>query len=94
MDAIRTLSISLPVEILDKLTVRAEKQGRSLDEVVWEALRRYESVESLRELQAYGNKRALELGIKEEDVDRMLHEHRAERLALFEASGAREPIAS
>ena len=50
-----------------------------MSELVREALRRYESLESLRELQAYGERRARGLGITEEDVDRLIHEDRVEK---------------
>jgi predicted transcriptional regulator len=94
METMRKLSISLPVEMLDRLKMRAEKEDRTVDELAGEALRRYEAVQSLRELQEYGNKRTLEFGIKEEDVHRIIHEYRAEKRALLEATGVLEPVAS
>jgi hypothetical protein len=40
METMRKLSISLPVEMLDRLKMRAEKEDRTVDELAGEALRR------------------------------------------------------
>jgi Arc/MetJ-type ribon-helix-helix transcriptional regulator len=69
-----------------------------MSELVREALRRYEAMQRLRELQAYGKKRAAEVGIKEEDkeeeIDRLIHEYRAERRSRREEGGRIERKAS
>jgi hypothetical protein len=51
-------------------------------------------MQRLRELQAYGKKRADEMGIQEEDIDRLIHEYRAERRSRREEGGPIERKAS
>ena len=94
MRTTKVLSITLPEAMLVIAKERAKKENRTMSELVSEALRRYEAVQRLKELQSYGEKRARELGIKEEDVDRLIHEYRTERRSLLEASGTLERKAS
>jgi Arc/MetJ-type ribon-helix-helix transcriptional regulator len=77
MRTTKVLSVTLPEAMLKQAKKRAKKENRTMSELVREALRRYEGTQVLRELQAYGQQRARELGIKEEDVDRLIHEDRA-----------------
>jgi metal-responsive CopG/Arc/MetJ family transcriptional regulator len=78
----KVLSITLPEAMLKEAKKRAKKENRTMSELVREALRRYESAEWLKEVQAYGEERAIATGIlTEEDVDRAIHEVRAERRA-------------
>ncbi len=52
-----------------------------MSELVREALRYYERERSWAETNAYGRARAEALGIREEDVDRLIHEYRREKRA-------------
>jgi metal-responsive CopG/Arc/MetJ family transcriptional regulator len=82
MRTTKVLSVTLPEAMLKEAKKRAKKENRTMSELVREALRRYEALQSLRELQAYGEERAREAGIlTEEDVDRVIHEYRAEKRA-------------
>ena len=95
MRTTKVLSITLPEEMLKQAKKRAKKENRTMSEFVREALRRYEALQKLRELQAYGEKRAAAVGVStEEDVDRVIHEYRAEQRALPKANGLRERKAS
>lgn len=76
-----TKTIELPAEIVKEAEQLAKKEGRSKTELVEEALGRYMRRREWDEINTYGRKRAKELGIKEEDVDRIIHEHRAEERA-------------
>jgi Arc/MetJ-type ribon-helix-helix transcriptional regulator len=87
MRTTKVLSVTLPEAMLKAAKNRAKKENRTMSELVREALRRYEALQSLRELQAYGEERARALGIKEEDVDRLIHEHRAEERQRAKNSG-------
>jgi Arc/MetJ-type ribon-helix-helix transcriptional regulator len=87
MRTTKVLSVTLPEAMLKEAKKRAKKENRTMSELVREALRRYETLQTLRELQAYGEERARTLGIKEEDVDRLIHEHRAEERQRAESSG-------
>jgi len=79
MRTTKAISITLPEPMLDSARLRARKENRTMSELVREALRRYEASQWLAELQAYGQERAAASGIREEDVDRVIHEARAER---------------
>ncbi len=75
----KILSVSLPPDLLKAAERTAKKEGRTKSELFREALRRYLQEREWRELRRYGAVRAQRLGIREADVDRLIHEHRAER---------------
>jgi CopG family transcriptional regulator/antitoxin EndoAI len=76
----KTWSISLPPKLEKEAEKAAKEEHRTKSELIREALRRYLEGRQLRKLQAYGAKRARELGIvSEDDVDRLVHEYRSER---------------
>jgi Arc/MetJ-type ribon-helix-helix transcriptional regulator len=82
MRTTKVVSITLPEAMLTEAKQRAAKENRTMSELVREALRRYEWTRWLEETQAYGAERAAAAGIlTEDDVDRVIHEHRAERRA-------------
>jgi predicted transcriptional regulator len=57
----------------------AKKENRTMSELVREALRQYERHRWWEETNAYGRARAEALGIREEEVDRVIHEYRHEK---------------
>lgn len=63
------------IEAVEKI---AKEENRTRSELVREALRRYIAEMELRRLQGYGLKKAKELRLKEEDVQRFIDESRAE----------------
>jgi len=79
MRTTRTLSITLPPEMLSRVEKLARKENRTMSELVREALRYYERQRWWQEVNAYGRKRAEALGIGEDDVDALIHEFRAEK---------------
>jgi Arc/MetJ-type ribon-helix-helix transcriptional regulator len=82
MRTTKVLSITLPEPMLAVAKERAKKENRTMSELVREALRRYEWTEFLKEIGPYAQERAEAAGIlTEEDVDRVIHEARAERRA-------------
>jgi len=82
MRTTKVLSITLPEAMLIEAKKRAKKENRTMSELVREALRQYQDMQWLKEMQAYGEKRAAASGIlTEKDVDRVIHEYRAERRA-------------
>ena len=85
MRTTKVLSVTLPDEMLKQAKRRAKLENRTMSELVREALRRYEWTQFLSETQAYGRKRAEELGITEADVNRLIKEYRQEQ------RGARAP---
>jgi CopG family transcriptional regulator / antitoxin EndoAI len=82
----KTVSITLPPDLLLKAQEIAQREHRTMSELMREALRTYMSErqartqQSWQELLQYGQARAKELGITtEEDVDRLIHEYRREK---------------
>jgi predicted transcriptional regulator len=60
----------------------AKKQSRTMSELIREALRHYERRSWWDEVNAYGQARADRLGIREEDVDRLVHEVRGKKKSI------------
>ena len=82
----KTVSITLPPDLLLKAQEIANREHRTMSELMREALRTYiagrraAAEESWREILEYGHARGRELGITtEEDVDRLIHEYRREK---------------
>jgi AbrB family looped-hinge helix DNA binding protein len=57
----------------------AKEENCTRSELIREALRHYIAERELRRLQRYGMKKAKEFGLKEEDVQRLIDEYRAEQ---------------
>ena len=95
MRTTKVLSVTLPDEMLKNAKKLAQKENRTMSELVREALRRYEWTQWLKEMQEYGEERARAAGIlTEEDVDRVIHEYRAEKRAAAEKKRLQERKAS
>ena len=71
-------NIALEPELFARITEEAAAEGRTSDELANEAAQRYLALRRLDRLQRYGQKRAQELGITEEDIPRLIAESRAE----------------
>jgi CopG family transcriptional regulator / antitoxin EndoAI len=54
----------------------AKRESRTMSELVREALRQYERRSWWEEVNEYGRRRAGELGLRERDVERLVHESR------------------
>jgi CopG family transcriptional regulator/antitoxin EndoAI len=74
----RLITISIFPELLEEAEKVAKEENRTRSELIREALRRYIAERELRRLQRYGMEKAQELSLKEEDVQRLIDEHRAE----------------
>jgi hypothetical protein len=72
-------NIAIEPELFARVTEEAVAEGTTADEIANEAMNRYLAVRRLDRLQRYGQKRAEELGITEDDVPRLIGESRAER---------------
>ncbi|HEY1203633.1 MAG: ribbon-helix-helix protein, CopG family [Bryobacteraceae bacterium] len=75
----RTLSITLPPEMLSRAEQLAERENRTMSELVREALRHYERRKWLEDINAYGRAKAEELGLGEADVVAMVKQVRKQR---------------
>lgn len=78
MRTTKLITISIMPEFLEEIEKLAKEERRTKSELVREALRRYIAERELRRLQRYGMKKAKELGLEEEDVQRLVDEYRAE----------------
>lgn len=81
MRTTRTLSITLPPEMLERAEEMARKEKRTMSELVREALRQYETGQWWAEMNAYGRARASELGLTEADVASAVLDVRRKRTA-------------
>ena len=66
-------------EAIEEAEMIAKDENRNRSELIREALRRYVAERELIRLQRYGMKKAKELGLKVEDVQRLIDEYRAEQ---------------
>jgi CopG family transcriptional regulator/antitoxin EndoAI len=73
----KLITISIFPELLEEAEKVAREENRTRSELIREALRRYIAERELRRLQRYGMEKARELGLKEEDVQRLIDEYRA-----------------
>ena len=71
-------NVAIEPELFERMSEEAKAEGKTADEIANEATRRYLAVRRLQKLQQYGQGRAEELGITEEDVPRLIAESRAE----------------
>ncbi|HWW13034.1 MAG TPA: ribbon-helix-helix protein, CopG family [Candidatus Dormibacteraeota bacterium] len=76
MRSSRTLSVTLPPEMLKRAQSIAKRESRTMSELVREALRHYDRRARWDEVNAYGRQRAEERGLREEDVERLVHVRR------------------
>ena len=78
METGKNLHASIPTALLVEAEKIAAAQHVSMDELTQAAMKRYLDELGWKKLYAYGEGQARELGIKEEDVDRIIHEFRDE----------------
>ncbi len=70
------ISVMLPDELAAEMRQAAEAQGLTLDELIQAATERYLQLERLQRPLRYGQARAHEAGISEEDLPRLMKEWR------------------
>ena len=71
-------NIAIEPGLLIRVEEEAQKQGRTPDDIANEATRRFLALRRLQDLQQYGEQRAGELGLSEDDVPHLVTESRAE----------------
>ena len=80
MRTTKTLSVTLPPEMLTRAEELAKKEHRTMSELVREALRQYERKSWWDEMNDYGRKSAEAAGVKSElDVVDVIHAARQEK---------------
>jgi hypothetical protein len=72
-------NVAIEPELFARITEEAAAEGTTADQIANEATKRYLALRRFDRLQRYGQKRAEELGITEDDVPRLIAESRAER---------------
>ncbi len=80
MPATEMLSISLPLPVIEGTQDLARRENKTLDEVVLDALQRYQLDKSWEDFAEYGRASADAVEVRiEEDVLRVIHEYRREK---------------
>lgn len=72
-------NVAIEPELFARIAEEAAAEGRTTDDIANEATKRYLALRRLDRLQRYGQKRAEELGITEEDIPRLIAESRADK---------------
>ncbi len=75
----KTLSITLPPEMLAAAVEMARREHRTMSELVREALREYQRNNWWAQANAYGQAKAQERGLTENDVEQQVTDVRRER---------------
>ena len=76
----RTLSVTLPPDMLKRAQSIAKRESRTMSERIREALRHYERRTWWDDINAYGRSKAERQGIREQDVASLVHQVRAKRI--------------
>jgi CopG family transcriptional regulator/antitoxin EndoAI len=72
----KTITISIPPDMEAQIEVLMREEGRTRSELLREALRRYVRDREWRDLLRYGQGKAQEAGIGEEDVEDIVDSYR------------------
>lgn len=75
----KVLSLSLSPSIYKESKQIAKEEGRTFSELVREALRQYIESREWKKLQRYGNSKAKELKIKQQEVENLINDYRCEQ---------------
>lgn len=74
----KVINISLPDELLREVDEYAKLECRTRSELFREAARQYIGSRRWRRLRELGSRTARDLGLSEEDVERIVQEYRAD----------------
>ncbi len=72
----KTITFSLPPEMAEHVRQVMQEEGRTMSELLREALRQYMDERQWRSLERSGWRRAREQGVAPEDVERLVDEYR------------------
>ena len=79
MRSTKLITVSLMPELLERLNALAKEESRTRSELLREALRCYIADKEFKRLQEYGQQKTAKLGLKEDDVERLIGEYRDEQ---------------
>ena len=74
----KTITFSLPPDMAERVQQVMKEEGRTMSELVREALRQYMEEREWRRLERHARRRTREQDTQPEDVERLVDEHRAE----------------
>jgi len=72
----KTITLSLPPEMADKIEELMKEEGRTRSELLREALRRYAEEQEWKKVYRYGELKARERGITEDQIEDIIDAHR------------------
>jgi CopG family transcriptional regulator/antitoxin EndoAI len=72
----KTITLSLPPEMVDKIEQLMREEGRTRSELLREALRRYAEEQEMKRIYRYGEIKAREKGITEDRIEDMIDARR------------------
>ncbi len=72
----KTISLSVPPEMAKKIKEVMKEEGRTRSELIREALRRYVEEQEWKKIYRYGEIKAREKGITEDQVESIINAHR------------------
>jgi len=72
----KTITLSLPPEMVDKIEELMREEGRTRSELLREALRRYAEEQEMKRIYRYGEIKAREKGITEDRIEDMIDARR------------------
>jgi len=74
--ATKTVTLSLSPKMLDKIEELMKEEGRTRSELLREALRRYAEEQEWKKIYRYGELKAREKGITEDQIEDIIDAHR------------------
>jgi CopG family transcriptional regulator/antitoxin EndoAI len=72
----KTITLSLPPEMVDKIEELMKEEGRTRSEFLREALRRYAEEQEWKKIYRYGEMKAREKGITEDQIEDIIDARR------------------
>lgn len=75
----KNVHLSLPPDLAERMESAAQAAGMTTDEAYRDAAQRFLTRDLLASLNRYGQGQAEKLGLREDDVDRLIHDHRQGR---------------
>ena len=89
----KSLTVTLPLDMVQQVEEAAEQAGVSRSAFLQQAVERAVRNHRWQEIKKYGREQAQRMGIKPEDVQRLIEEYRAE-MAAEEAEGKTSAIST
>jgi CopG family transcriptional regulator/antitoxin EndoAI len=72
----KTITLSLPPEMVDKIEELMKEEGRTRSELLREALRRYAEEQEWKKIYRYGETKARQKGITEDQIEDIIDARR------------------